>query len=182
MQRPKSAASFSRTNLSNNQCNTTMFKDRKNDTLGFFKDTKVGSCSHIVEVKGRTVAIPYTVTNSKGRPLSAFKYNNYAQKQLKTIYRKDYSIKPNMHVAMDKKPLIRYDPNSYRNRLPTADFFTPHRNISNVEVGSKALVNYKQWTSTTKDSFRWPKPTPVTNTGILSDKFKLSHKKLTSIN
>jgi hypothetical protein len=180
MIRPKSTQNFKNSFTTNT--NKTFFNDNKNATLGFFKDTRVGSCSHIVELKNRTVAIPYTIINSKGRPLCAYKYVNNSSKQQISVYMKDYSIKKNMHAGMSKKPLIHYNPNSYRSRLPQADFYSSHKNLSNIEVGSKTLINNKQWLSTTRDSYKWPIQTPITNSGILSDKAKLAHKKLTSIN
>jgi len=42
-----------------------------------------------------------------------------------------------MHVGMAKKPLVRYDPISYRNRLPTATVIMPHKNKSIVELGDR---------------------------------------------
>ena len=35
-----------------------------------------------------------------------------------------------MHLGMDNKPLSRYDPNSYRNRLPLEDNKMPPNNTS----------------------------------------------------
>lgn len=170
-----------------NDCNdkkarpgSTVFYGDKTKSSRFFKSTKVDSCSHVVEHKGQTFAVPYNVKNSKGRPLSSFKYHNLSKKQPVSVYRQDYCIKPIMHAGMTKKPLVVYDPNSYRNRLPTGDFFMPHKNISNLDIGEKTDINNKQWLSTTKDSFQWPKPVPISNSGILASTFKNHHKKLVS--
>jgi hypothetical protein len=43
------------------------------------------------------------------------------------------------------------------------------------------MINRKQWKTTTGDNYSWPKPVPVSNTGILSDIAKRGHKKLESI-
>ena len=42
-----------------------------------------------------------------------------------------------MHVGMTKKPLVAYDPISYRNRLPTATVIMPHKNKSIIELGDR---------------------------------------------
>ena len=159
---------------------SSVFFGDKTKSSNFFKTTKVDSCSHIVEYKGKTFAVPYTVKNSKGRPLSSYKFHNTSKKNDISVYRNDYCVRPIMHAGMTKKPLVTYDPLSYRNRLPTNDFFMPHKNISNLDIGEKTDINRKQWLSTTKDSFQWPKPTPISNTGILASTFKEHHKKLVS--
>ena len=95
---------------------------------------------------------------------------------------KDYTPYPNMHCGMGKKPLIPYDPSSYRSRLPIGGIVMSHKNKSLIEIGVGGLINRKQWASTYKDTFRWPRMTPVSNPGILSDMAKSCHKKLDSIN
>lgn len=176
-----STATYNRPNSSIGFNNSTRyFNPNKTSTHNFFKDTRVDSCSHIVEAKGRTIAVPFSIINSKGRPLSAFKYTSNKTIPSKTIYKKDYTVKKIEHVGMYNKPLSVYHPNAYRNRLPVTGFFMNHKNQSLVNIGESHSVNNKQWLSTAKDAFRWPKPTPVTNSGILSDRAKLSHKKLVS--
>ena len=43
------------------------------------------------------------------------------------------------------------------------------------------MINRKQWKTTTKDTYQWPKTLPITNTGITSDLAARAHKKLESI-
>lgn len=172
--------SFSRPQSSINQTyrpSSSLFKENKDKTHDFFKDTKVGSCSHIVEFKNRCVAVPHKIINSKGRPLSAYKYYTPKTNQAKSVYRNDYSIKPFMHAGMAKKPLVPYNPESNRNKLPPSDFFKPNTNVSKIDIGNQASINRKQWLSTAKDSYQWPVKTPVTNSGILSDIAKRSKQK-----
>lgn len=166
----------------NAQSISNVFFGDKSKTANFFKGTKVGSCSHIVEHKGRTFAVPYEIRNTKGKTLSSYKFYNFKKGQDVSVYRKDYTPKVIMHAGMGKKPLTNYDPLSYRNRLPISDFYMPHKNASNLDIGVKADINRKQWVSTTKDSYQWPQPTPVTNTGILAETFRNHHKKLVSYN
>jgi len=63
--------------------------------------------------------------------LNIMNLNEYFYKKC----RKAYDIKPNMHVGMAKKPLVPYNPTSYRNRLPTPTCVMPHKNKSVVELG-----------------------------------------------
>lgn len=155
----------------------------KQKTHQFFKDTKVDSCRRVFEYKNKCIAVPFNIKNSKGKPLSAYKYFAPKTDILKSIYRRDYSNKPFMHAGMEKKPLVPYNSNSYRNRLPIfSDYFIPNSNISKIDIGNQNDINRKQWISTTKDSYQWPVKTLISNTGILSDLARREHKKLVSIN
>ena len=42
-----------------------------------------------------------------------------------------------MHVGMKNKPLLPYNPNSYRNRLPALDAKKPPKNVSSIEIGDR---------------------------------------------
>lgn len=42
-----------------------------------------------------------------------------------------------MHAGMNKKPLVPYDPISYRNRLPVATVVMPNKNKSIIELGDR---------------------------------------------
>lgn len=120
---------------SNTFKDSKFFNTKKMKTNEFFKQTKVDSCSHILIKNGVSLAVPFTVTNAKGRPLNSYKLVPEKSPNQQSIYRKDYSIKPYMHAGMEKKPLTAYDPNSYRNRLPTSGIIMSHKNKSSVEIG-----------------------------------------------
>jgi len=117
--------------------NTKFFHTDKSKTDGFFKETKVTSCSHVLIKNGNSVAVPFKITNEKGHPLLHYKYAPENLPEKKSIYKNDYSIKPSMHVGMVHKPLVTYDPNSYRNRLPVGGVIMPHKNKSVVEIGDR---------------------------------------------
>jgi len=106
-------------------------------TNEFFKESKVESCSHVLVKNGQTVAVPFKITNQKGNPLQHYKFEPSKSSEVKSIYRRDYSIKPNMHVGMEKKPLMPYNPESYRNRLPIGGIIMPHKNKSVIEIGER---------------------------------------------
>jgi len=38
---------------------------------------------------------------------------------------------------MQKKPLVKYHPESYRNRLPVRDLHKPSKNASKIEIGDR---------------------------------------------
>jgi len=157
---------------------TKLFNTNKDKTHEFFKGSKIGSCSHVLVKNGTSVAVPFNITNNKGRGLMSFKLQPSLSSEVQSIYRKDYSIKPDMHAGMSKKPLVPYDSLSYRNRLPISTVIMPHKNKSIVEIGDRSSVNRKQWTSTAMDNYKKPKVFPVSNTGILSDMTIRVHKKL----
>ena len=47
-----------------------------------------------------------------------------------SISRKTYQSKITDHCGMAKKPLEKYQPNAYRNRLPVATVVMPYKNSS----------------------------------------------------
>lgn len=115
--------------------NSKYFQSSKAKTDEFFKDSKVGSCSHVIVKNGQSICIPFKILNQKGKPLQHYKYTLNKLDEEKSVYRKDYCIKPNMHAGMPNKPLMPYHPDSYRNRLPTGGIIMPHKNKSTLELG-----------------------------------------------
>lgn len=122
--------------------NSRYFNTSKDKTNEFFKQTKVDSCSHILVKNGVSLAVPFNVTNPKGRPLNHYKYAPVRSSESTSIYRKDYCVRPYMHVGMEKKPLSSYHPDSYRNRLPTSGIIMSHKNKSIVELGDRGYLIY----------------------------------------
>ena len=161
---------------------TSFFNPNKSKTDAFFKDTKVNSCSYVLVKNGQSLAFPFIIRNERGRGLNHYKTVPEKSKEVKTVYMHDYSPYPNMHCGMGKKPLMPYDPSSYRSRLPVGGIVMSHKNKSLIELGANGLINSKQWNSTYRDNFRWPRLVPISNPGILSDMAKSSHQKLEAIN
>lgn len=158
-----------------------LFKSLKDKTHPFFKQARIDSCSHIIVKNGQTLAVPFSIRNSKGRALSHFKTIPMKSSELLSIYRKDFSIKPMLHCGMAHKPLEPYNPSSYRNRLPNMDYVISHKNKSSVEFTDKTGGSRKQWISTYSDTYTTPVFLPICNTGILSDISKKIHKKLMDV-
>lgn len=159
------------------------FVPNKEKTNPFFKDSKVASCSHVLVKNGQSLAIPFRIINSRGRSLNHYKTVPEKSAEVKSVYSKDYTPIPFMHCGMGKKPLVPYNPFSYRNRLPIGGMVSMGmKNSSMVNIGDNGLINRKQWSSTMRDSFRWPRMNPVSNPGITSDIAKENHRKLNAIN
>lgn len=166
-----------------NLCRTTnsCFTVDKKNTAPFFRTTRVASCNKVVIRNGRPIAICYKVRNQKGLPLNAFKLDEGKLPEKMTIYQKDYCIHPDVHLGMDKKPLVPYTPNSYRNRLPIDNSHTAYKNTSRINIGDNNLVNRKQWKSINRSSYKRPKSSYISNPGILSDMAKRAHYQQQSI-
>jgi hypothetical protein len=81
-----------------------------------------------------------------------------------------------MHVGMVKKPLVRYDPNSYRNRLQQPTVVMPLKNSSQVVLGNPEQPYKRQFVSMNKNHFASPSFTGVTNPGIIAERTKWVHK------
>lgn len=157
---------------------TRYFIPDKTKTDPYFKESKVNSCNHVVNQNGQLFAICYPIKNHKNRPMCNFKNKLVRSSTMKSIYKSDYEPKPSMHVGMKHKPLMPYNPTSYRSRIHIRDVLIEYRNTSHFAIGKGNLVNKKQYVSSAHDSFRQPKVVPVTNPGITSDTAKIIHKKL----
>ena len=151
-------------------------------TNPFFKNAKVGSCSKVLVKNGQALAVSFSIRNSKGRRLNHFRYySSVGKNDFKSSYQQDYSLKRSMHVGMGRKPLVPYDPLSYRNRLPIDDFVINQQRKNEFVLGKPDMINRKRWVSTSKDSYKKPKELPISNGGIISDITKRVHRRLESI-
>ena len=86
-----------------------------------------------------------------------------------------------MHVGMTKKPLVPYNVNSFRSRLPEDLEFKQMNHKTNFDLGSRSLINRKQFTSTYRDSYQKPIRYFQPNQGINSDMAKRIHYKFSNI-
>ena len=91
----------------------------------------------------------------------------------------DYITFGDIHCGMNKKPLIPYNMDSSRSRLPINGIISGAAiNRASIELGDYRLINRKQWKSTYKDSYRKPSIVPVSNYGIASDMAKAAHMRI----
>jgi len=116
---------------------TVFFNTAKEKTNKFFKETKVGSCSHVFVKNGVALAVPFKVINQKGKALNNYKNCPQKSSEVKSVYRNDFDMHCDMHAGMNYKPLSKYDPGSYRSRLATGGIVMPHKNMSVVEIGDR---------------------------------------------
>ena len=110
---------------------------------------------------------------------------NYTLKQFPknpTSYFLDYCTKKEEnHLGMNRKPLVPYNPNHTRSKLPEDVGFRVIRNFSAFDIGEEGLINRKQWISTYKNSYRPITVKRISNPGIISDQAKRAHYRLNNI-
>lgn len=160
--------------------NTTsgFFTPNKSRTDSFFRDSKVGSCQYVMVRNGQSKAMPFRIRNERGNGLNHFKTVPKRLEEVKSVYEHDYFPVPDLHCGMGKKPLMPYNPDSCRSRMPITGVVMGLNNRSYITIGDRGLINRKQWSSTYRDCFRWPRMSPISNPGIISDMAKNNHMKL----
>ena len=169
--------------LEENKIKRTYFNPNKKMGDPFFKNTKVGSCSHVLVSNGKTLAVSFSIKNRRGRSLNHFKKVPGKLSVSKSTYMNDYHLFPNMHAGMGKKPLMPYSPDSFRSRLPLNGIVSgAANNRSYLELGDRGMINRKQWGSTNRLSYLWPRIVPISNTGICADMARAAHMRMNSIN
>ena len=160
----------------------TIFKVNKNLGDPYFRKTKVDSCSHILVSNGKTLAVSFGIKNRRGRNLNHFKSVPGKLSVNKSTYMQDYHPYPNMHAGMGKKPLMPYSPDCFRSRLPINGIVNgAANNRSYLQLGDKALISNKDYNSTYRIAFKWPRIVPISNSGICADMAKAAHVRMNSI-
>ena len=160
---------------------TGFFTPNKNRTNSFFRNSKVGSCKYVMVRNGQSKAMPFRIRNERGRCLNHYKTVPKKLEEVKSVYEHDYFPVPNLHCGMGKKPLMPYDPDSCRSRMPITGVVMGLNNRSYISIGDRGMINRKQWTSINKSSFKRPQSSFNPNPGILADMAKRSHYKDTNI-
>ena len=165
-----------------NKMHKTFFIQEQNKGDKFFRTTRVGSCRKIIVRNGIPFALTFRVKNPRGEPLTHYNYSRKSLPKNTTNYFWDYCTRrEENNLSMKNKPLIPYNPNHKRSRLPEDCKFRVIRNYSNFEIGREGLVNRKQWISTYKDTYKTSKINRFTNPEILSDMARRTHYKLNNI-
>ena len=159
----------------------TYFQTHKELGDPFFKNSRITSCSHVLVKNGRCLAIPFGIKNRRGRGLNHFKTVPEKLSSNKSIYMSDYIQVNNLHCGMGKKPLVPYTPDSARNLLPLNGIVSgAAANRSYLDLGNGNIINRKQWNSTYRDSYLYPRIVPISNSGICADMAIASHQRLNS--
>ena len=82
-----------------------------------------------------------------------------------------------MHAGMPKKPLVKYNPTSYRNRLPEPTVVMPHKNSSQIAIGDRSTAPKGHFKSTNTNHYPAHSLTEaITNPAILAERTKRAHK------
>ena len=82
-----------------------------------------------------------------------------------------------MHAGMPKKPLVKYHPTSYRNRLPEPTVVMPHKNSSQVTIGDRSSAAKAHFTTTSKNHYTAHSLfDATTNPAVLAERTKIAHK------
>lgn len=139
----------------------------------FFQSTRVDSCQFVTTKNGQTVAVSFPVTKTGYKAANSWT-NQKRSSETVSHSGATYRIHSNMHTGMPSKPLMPYDPNSYRSRLPSADYVAPYRNASQFEIGDRSACSAKAVFRTTNQALLVSKNIleGLTNQGIISEKTK----------
>jgi hypothetical protein len=145
----------------------------------FFQTTRVDSCQYVSTKNGQTVAVSFPVTKTGYKAPNSWANQNRSS-EIVSHAGATYKVHASMHAGMPRKPLGAYHPDSYRSRLPTAEYVAPYRNASQFEIGDRTATSAKAVFRTTNQALHGAKNIieGLTNQGIIAEKTKW-HKKRT---
>ncbi len=90
-----------------------LLAEKNANSAAMFKNTKITSCSKILQKNGQAVCVSFN--NGAAKPV------DLASKRLTEVTalsQDQYQVRENLHAGMIKKPLEPYHPNAFRSRLP----------------------------------------------------------------
>ena len=94
-------------------------------SAAMFQNTKVTSCSKILQKNGQAVCLAFNNGAPKPVDLSAKRLP-----EVTSLSADQYKVRENLHAGMMKKPLEPYHPNAFRSRLPQPTVVMPYKNSS----------------------------------------------------
>ena len=97
--------------------------------------------------------------------------------ETESLMRATFNSKTTLHAGMPRKPLIPYNPNSTRSRMPTATIVMPYKNASQVVIGDRTSVYKKHFATTNKLHSMRPPKAATANPGIIAERTKWIHRK-----
>ena len=116
----------------------------------YFRQTKVSTCSHILTSKdGRSIAVAYPLVKT-GWKHPASHQNMNKSSETESLMRTTFQSRATLHAGMMSKPLIPYNPNSTRSRLPVPTIVMPYKNSSQVVIGDRSSVYKKHFATTNR--------------------------------
>lgn len=146
-------------------------KDTK--SAPFFKATRVSSCQFVQAANGQAKAVAFP-TKKTGYKAPNSWTNQSRSSEVQSHNGSTFKTFPNQHAGMAKKPLAPYNPDSFRSRLPSADFVAPYKNASQVEIGDRSSYNSKSVFRTTNQALHSKRDMTdyTSNQGIIAEKTK----------
>eukprot|EP00747_Dinoflagellata_sp_TGD_P163641 gnl/TRDRNA2_/TRDRNA2_182525_c0_seq1.p1 gnl/TRDRNA2_/TRDRNA2_182525_c0~~gnl/TRDRNA2_/TRDRNA2_182525_c0_seq1.p1 ORF type:complete len:184 (+),score=19.53 gnl/TRDRNA2_/TRDRNA2_182525_c0_seq1:76-552(+) len=148
------------------------FAQRTNEDAGvnYLRGSKVGSSTGYLCVAGTILAIPHSTSRSKSTPATTrtrFDANSEHAVQFREM--------PHCYASMDRKPLVPYDPNSYRSRLAIDDAPVPFKNASSIEFGNSIHTCHKRrFLTTSQVSYTGEPCDPRSNQGMVAESSKFN--------
>jgi hypothetical protein len=118
-------------------------EDKKAASAAMFKNTKVASCSKILQKNGQAVCVSFN--NGAPKPVDL---NSKRLTEVTALSQDQYKVRENLHAGMMKKPLEPYHPNAFRSRLPQPTVVMPYKNSSQIVIGDRSTYNKRQFVST----------------------------------
>ena len=114
---------------------------KMNQSAAYFKDNKIHTCKKILmKYDKQTVAVAYPLERTGWKnPFSHQNMNKSSETM--SINAHTFKQRPLLHSGMARKPLERYNPNSYRSRLPVATVVMPYKNSSQIVIGDRTTHN-----------------------------------------
>ena len=102
-----------------------------------------------MDKNGRAVAVAYPLEKT-GWKNPASHQNMNKSSETESLMRKTFQSRGTLHAGMMKKPLLPYNVNSTRSRLPTATIVMPYKNASQVVIGDRSSTYKKHFATTNK--------------------------------
>ena len=91
---------------------------------------------------GRSVAVAYPLEKTGWKHPASYQNLNKSS-ETTSMMRATFSNKGSLHAGMMRKPLVPYNPNSTRSRLPIASIVMTYKNSSQIVIGDRSS-NYKK--------------------------------------
>eukprot|EP00427_Karlodinium_veneficum_P025110 CAMPEP_0169118746 /NCGR_PEP_ID=MMETSP1015-20121227/31165_1 /TAXON_ID=342587 /ORGANISM="Karlodinium micrum, Strain CCMP2283" /LENGTH=166 /DNA_ID=CAMNT_0009181535 /DNA_START=57 /DNA_END=557 /DNA_ORIENTATION=- len=138
-------------------------RTEKDAGVNYLRGSKVGSATGYLCVAGSVLALPHG-KRSKSMTSSSTRFEGLSEQAHK------FREMPHCYASMDKKPLLPYDPLSYRSRLAVDDAPVPLKNCSTIQFNDGIHTCHKRRFITTNDMAYTGEPCdPRNNQGILAE-------------
>ena len=98
---------------------------KRSQSAAMFNNTKVTSCSKILQKNGQNVCLAFN--NGAPKPVDL---NSKRLPEVTSLSQDQFKVRDNLHAGMLKKPLEPYHPNAFRSRLPQPTVVMPYKNSS----------------------------------------------------